>query len=211
MTNDLLDEWQPYLTARKSGIKKHWKALLNERVASIDQLSTDERASYLDRLCSAVFDDQQAIPIEHPVIWCHILTRWQERLTQNPEHEQTLLWLVKAMGFNGTYKILQVDPDDILKGILQRNPSQNEAQRMLLKSHLDSLDFALHELPHGLLIRVDICRQLVAECEQLIQANPDLAECKTRFNLDLNDYRSTLNEWLNSEQYKEDDNGSGNL
>lgn len=204
-------EWEPYLQARKSGIKSRWKVLLDERLAQIDQLGADELELYLDRICHGVLDEKIDIPLQHPRIWRRILSLWQERLAQNPEHEQTLLWLVKAMGFNGTYKILQVDPDDILKGILQRNPSQNEAQRMLLKSHLDSLDFALHELPHGLLIRADICRQLVAECEQLIQANPDLAECKTRFNLDLNDYRSTLNEWLNSEQYKEDDNGSGNL
>ncbi len=204
-------EWEPYLQARKSGIKSRWKVLLDERLAQIDQLGADELELYLDRICHGVLDEKIDIPLQHPRIWRRILSLWQDRLAVQPEHEQTLLWLVKAISFDGAYLILKTDPDDILKGILQRNPEQKEAQQLLFLSHLDSLDFALHELPHGLLIRADICVQLVDECEALIKTNPDLMECKTRFNLDLTYYRSTLNEWLNSEQYKEENSGSGNL
>lgn len=191
-----LIQWNDYLTARKSGIKKQWKALLDEKICLLEAMQGEQLKAAVHDMCVAYFDKNcTAIPIAHPRILKIILAQWREEIALN--NEQYLLWAYKGMGINGVYDIVQLKkPAQLLHRILVLNPNNQEAKKLLLLDYLNSLDFALHELPHGLVLNESVCIDLIEKAQQLIDENPELAEGKTRFGANFKYYKKLYFDWI---------------
>ncbi|EHU9474522.1 hypothetical protein KZY47_004498, partial [Vibrio vulnificus] len=150
----MLIAWEDYLIARKSGVKKFWKPLLDKNITQFESLSGESLKLEIHKLCTEYFDRKcNEIPIQHPKILEKVLSQWSMEISLN--NDVYLLWAYKAQGFNGVCKILDEQiirkPELLLEKVLVLNPGNLEAKKLLLLHHLDALDFALHELPHGLL------------------------------------------------------------
>ncbi len=195
----MISDWQDYITARKTGLKKRWKALLAERGSYIDSLNDNEKVEYLNNLCHCYFDlDETEIPIQHPEIWNKILELWREQQIWN--NSNLLFWLAKSLtstkgNFRGAYLLLSKDPDDILRRIIELNPNHTKAKKLLVEQNINVLDFAMHSIDSGMLIEKWAGDEAIAECEALIKSEPSLKSCKSRFGGDFEYYKSRFLAW----------------
>ena len=188
-------QWGNYLIARKSGIKKQWKALLEKNICLLESMQGEQLKEAVYHICVAYFDKCAAIPILHPRILKIILIQWREEIALN--NEQYLLWAYKAIGNNEVYKIVQVKkPVQLLEKILVLNPNNYEAKTLLLLNYMNSLDFALHELPHGLVLNESVCIDLIEKAQRLIDEDPELAAGKTRFGANFEYYKKLYFDWI---------------
>ncbi|BDU35745.1 hypothetical protein [Vibrio nigripulchritudo] len=191
--------WEDYLVARKNGVKKFWKPLLDKNIAQFESLSGELLKLEIHELCTEYFDRRcSEIPIQHPKILEKVLSQWSREISLN--NEVYLLWAYKAQGFNGVCKILDAEithkPQLLLEKVLVLNPNNLEAKKLLLLHHLDTLDFALHELPHGLVLSESACNNSIECCEKLLDNNPEMAGTKTRFGLGFHYYKTIYFSWL---------------
>jgi hypothetical protein len=195
----VVEEWQPYLDARRSGEKKRWKPLLEERVAALNERSELERDRCIESLLHAYFGEGETdLPIQHPPIWQHALR--QLSIGVRSERPNYLLWAFKAKQFQGVWDLLPEDakkkPESLLKQIVEIDPSIKEARELLFLHYLDTLDYAQHELPSRLLVDAEICSGLVEECDAMLREFPELEKMKTRFGRKFGDYQRVHNGWL---------------
>lgn len=190
-----MDDWEEYLAARNSGIKKIWTLKLNERVRHITSLNEEALERYVEALFTTYFDrGQHTIPIQHPVIWNKVLPVLSRKVKEgSPKYR---LWAYKAYGFAGVFKLMGNDPKQILRNILEEDNGNSEACQLLMEDILNSLDYAMHELPDVLLVKEDVCLAMIAECRGLIANNAQLDLCKSRFGLDLGYYQHVLHAWI---------------
>lgn len=195
----MTSDWQDYIITRKTGIKRRWKALLEERINYIASLSKDERVKYLNNLCHDYFDlDKTDIPIQHPYIWDQILEIWREK--QIWDDSTSLFWLAKALtstkgNFQNAYLLLNKHPVDILKRIISLEPDHFNAKKILFECHLYTLDFAMHSIDSGMLINKNVGDRIIAECEELIKSEPNLKSCKSTFGGDFEYYKNRFLAW----------------
>ncbi|ODC03841.1 hypothetical protein BFW38_10085 [Terasakiispira papahanaumokuakeensis] len=189
-------QWDDYLVARQSGVKKLWKPLLENKISYLESLQGEQLKLEIHNLCVEYFDHGcTTIPIQHPKILSKVLNLWADEIAL--ENEQYLLWAYKAIGFKGIEDIIGLEkPEHLLDTILQSNPDHDEAKALMFLSQIDALDFALHELPHGLLLNESVCLAAIARCESLIAEKPELADCKTRFGGDFNHYKRLYFSWI---------------
>ena len=202
----MTSDWQDYIKARKNGIKKQWKALLADRVSYIDSLDADKQAEYLNDLCHHYFDlGATEIPIQHPDIWNKILEAW--KVANIWENSIYLFWLAKALtsttgSFKGAYLLLNKDPIDILSRVMELDPNNFEAKKILFEQHLHTLDFGMQSIDTGMVIEKYVGDEAITECEKLIKVEPNLKHCKSRFGGDFEYYKSRFLAWY--EYSKED-------
>jgi hypothetical protein len=202
----VISEWDDYISARESGIKIKWKPLLAERVKHISSLDEEEKNEYLNNLCHYYFDlDKTEIPIQHPAIWDAILEIWKVNLSWNDD--KLLLWLVKALSssngsFKGAYLLLNKDSRDILRRIIELNPAQKEAKKLLLNEHLHTLDFAMHSIDTGMVLERAVGEEAIAECALILSDEPSLKNCKSEFGGNFEYYKNRFLAWY--EYSKED-------
>lgn len=195
----MISDWQDYIQARKNGFKKQWKTLLAERVSYIDSLDVDEQVEYLNSLCHSYFDlDETGIPIQHPDIWNKILKIWREANIW--ESSIYLFWLAKALtstngSFKGAYLLLNKDPNDILRRIIALDSNHVEAKKILFEQHLHTLDFGMHSIDSGMVIEKHVGDEAIEECEKLIEIDPNLRDCKSRFGGDFDYHKSRFIAW----------------
>lgn len=190
----MLSEWEDYIVARKSGIKKHWKPLLEEQLINFTSLDGEELQKYIEDLCIEYFDnDCHEIPIQHPKIWTVVLNQWSTKLESNDT--QYLMWAYKAISFDGVYSLMELDPKEILIRILEVEPENNEVKALLFQEHLNTLDFALHELPTGLVVDRRVCEDIIVSCERMVKDMPELKFLTSRFNCDYETYKNTFFSW----------------
>ena len=188
-------EWAEYISARDKGIKPLWKPLLDERIRHISSLKGKDEEEYIEELCVEYFDNEMyKIPIQHPEIWKRVLDLWSRNVDDNDE--RYLLRILKAISYDGVYKILMLDPVEILERVLTINPYNQAAEKLLYKEYLDQLDFALHELPSGLLAEEEQCSKVIERCESMVRINPELVESTSRFNVGLEHYKKVFYGWL---------------
>lgn len=195
----MLIAWEDYLIARKTGVKKFWKPLLDKNITQFDSLTGELLKLEIHELCTEYFDHRcSEIPIQHPKILGKVLSQWEKEISLN--NEVYLLWVYKAQGFNGICKILSEEfirkPQLLLEKVLVLNPDNLEAIKLLLLHHLDALDFALHELPHGLVLSESACIRSIECCEKLLANNPEMADTKTRFGLGFHYYKTMYFSWV---------------
>lgn len=188
-------QWDDYLVARKSGVKKRWKPLLENKILYFETLQGERLKLAIHDMCVKYFDHGCIeIPIQHPRIFTKILDQWADEIALN--NEQYLLWVYKAIGFKGVFDIIQLEqPEHLLDKILKLNPDHDEAKKLVFMNQIDALDFALHELPHGLVINESACLDAIERCECLIAEKPELADCKTRFGGDFKYYKTLYCSW----------------
>jgi hypothetical protein len=192
-------EWNEYLIARKSGVKKLWKPLLEERVCHFESLSGDDLKEYIYDICVEYFDNGcDDIPLQHPKIWEKVLVQWSDEILSN--NEKYMLWAFKATCFKDVYKLVGLEPSQLLERILKSNSGHYQAKQLLVLHHVDTLDFALHELPTGLVVEESVCLNAINRCESLIAETPELVACKNRFGCDFNYYKKMYFSWG---EYKE--------
>lgn len=196
-TQSLHKKWSKFLSARKTGVKRAWKPLLEERINEIESLNEHELRNYIESLCTAYFDEGLKIPIQHPQIWEKILENWKENL-KSPDVKH-LLWAYKAHFHRDVYQLLGMEDYEILDKVIEISPGHKEAERLIFKNRLDMLDYAIHELPRGLLIDESICLSAIERCENMARMNPELLTCRSRFNIDLAYYKKVLFSWLEYE------------
>ena len=194
------NEWSQYLISRKSGVKKQWKPIFEENLRKLDSLSGEELDSYLYALCEAYFDFELNIPIENPKIWSKILKQWQSKV--NEPDVKLLMWVNRAFSFNGVYKLFQMEPIEVLEKIIEIDPNNNEAERLIFLDRLDLLDFAMHHLPSSLVIDESVCYKAIERCDNMLKKAPNLSSCKTRFGGDFYYYKKMFLGWL---KYKSQD------
>lgn len=204
----IVEEWRPYLEARGTGIKQRWKPLLEQRIAALHAINSDEMPSYIDGLFRAYFDDGHAdIPLQHPAIWRLGLDRLTEGInSESPEH---LIWAFKARSFQGVWEILpeqarSENPRTLLQRVLELVPHHQTARELLFLDYLDALDFAQHELPDYLCVDEDVCTSMIQACEALLTESPALANVKTRFGGGFEHYRAIHEGWLRYQDSKPD-------
>lgn len=195
----MLIAWEDYLIARKSGVKKFWKPLLDKNITQFESLSGESLKLEIHKLCTEYFDRKcNEIPIQHTKILEKVLSQWSMEISLN--NDVYLLWAYKAQGFNGVYKILDEQiirkPELLLEKVLVLNSGNLEAKKLLLLHHLDALDFALHELPHGLLLSESACIHSIECCGKLLANNPEIAGTKTRFGLGFHYYKTMYFSWV---------------
>jgi len=191
----VLTYWNEYIHARKKGIKSIWKPLLEENLNKIESLPKSERNEFLLNFCVEHFDNNNLdLPIQHPKIWKEVLELWKVELTKN--EERTLFWIYKSISYKDVYKTFKLNPEEILKKILASDSKNIEALTLLFKEKIETLDFATHELPTGLVIDEKVCLSIISECEEMINTTPKLVECKSRFNLDFYNYRHLFYSWI---------------
>lgn len=190
---DIKREWSDYLSAKKAHIKKLYKSKLDARIEHIESLQPQELEVYLERLCEAYFDDHLDIPITHPTIWSKVLQRWQQN--RSSLDTKNLIWIYRSSTYPHVYNLLELEPHQILEKILILDPDHAEAQRLLFLEKLDTLDFALHELPRGLVLTKETCLESIEYCEKKIMENPDLRHIHTRFDLDFEYYKHLFYDW----------------
>lgn len=198
----VIAEWDDYILARESGIKRQWKPLLAERVNHIISLEGEAKNEYLNKLCHYYFDlGITQIPIQHPQIWNAILGVWKGNLSWDDDN--LLLWIVKAQSFNGTYFLFKKDSSEILRRIIQLNPACIEAKKLLFYDNLHGLDFAMHSIESsGMLIERSAGEKAIVECETLLASEPSLKNCKTMFGGKFDDYKKIFLAWY---EYLEND------
>ena len=187
-------EWNEYFIARKSGVKKLWKPLLEERVRHFESLNGEDLKEYIYELCVGYFDNgQQQLPLQHPKIWEKVLIQWSSEIELN--NEKYMIWAFKATCFKDVYKIVGLEPSLLLERILQSNSENYEAKQLLMLHHIDTLDFALHELPRGLVVEEKTCIDAIKRCDTLISDTPELAACKNRCGGDFEHYKKMYFAW----------------
>lgn len=196
--SEVLEEWQAYLDARRSGVKQRWKPLLDERVAGFESLDPAARAVYIDALCAAHFDQGVAeLPIRHPAIWPQVLTRLSQGL--HNDSARHLLWLYQAHTYEGVFDLLPDDarrqPNKLLERVLEQSPDDSAAQRLLFVGCLNLLDFSQHELPAGLRIDESVSRDIIARCEALLARSPSLMELRSDYGRSCRHYRDVFHAW----------------
>lgn len=193
-------QWNEYLLARKSGIKKQWKPLLEKNICHFESMQGEQLKVEIHEMCVEYFDKGCiAIPIQHPRLFDKVLVQWANEIAL--DNEQYLLWAYKAIGFKDVYQIIQPkEPEQLLERVLELNPDNYEAKRLLFLNHIDALDFALHELPNGLVLDESVCIDLIQRCKSSIDESPELADVKTRFGSKFEDYKNLYFSWI---EYKE--------
>jgi len=195
--NDIKYEWADYLVSRKTNVKRLWKPKLNELINKIEALKNKELEKYLNLLCEAYFDYNLEIPIAHPTIWSRVLRQWENNISCLDV--KNLMWIYKAYNYNNVYELFNVEPYQILEKVLELESSNEKAEELLFLGKLDTLDFALHELPTGLVMDKEVCIKCIDYCELKIQKNKKLSNIKTRFNLDFVYYKNLFFYW---QEYK---------
>ncbi len=171
-----------------------WKPLLEERIRCIESLNEDDLNTYIYNICVAYFDEGcDDIPIQHPKIWGKVLAQWSDEISSN--NEKYMLWAFKATCFKDVYKLVGLDPSQLLERVIESNSAHYEAKQLLVLHHIDTLDFALHELPTGLVVEEKACLFAINRCESLIAENPELVTCKNRFGGDFNHYKNLYFAW----------------
>lgn len=202
----ILIQWDDYLSARKSGIKRQWKPLLEKNIRAFESMQGKTLKIEIHEMCVAYFDkDCIGIPIQHPRIFEKVLAQLIDEI--NLDNEKYLLWAYKAIGLKDVYKTIQIEkPEQLLERAIELNPNNYEAKNLLMLEYIDSLDFALHELPHGLRLGESICINLIQHCEKLIDKNPELSDVKTRFGGNFEHYKSLYFSWIEyqEKEIKED-------
>ena len=193
--NDIQEEWNDYFIYRKSHIKKLWKAELNERIKRVESLEGEKLEKYLNLLCEAYFDYEMEIPIYHPAIWSKIIKRWEKDILHSDVKQ--LIWMYKA----NISTSFHLESFQILEKILELDPNHKEANELLFLDKLDTLDFALHELPRGLLVDKKICIEYINYCESKIKEDVNFSKIRTRFNLDFYYYKNLFFYW---EEYQKE-------
>jgi len=195
----VLSEWASYIEARKAGIKPRWKSLLDERFKYLESLDNISKKKYIHDICCEYFNNGHTdIPIQNPRIWNHVIAEWKSKLPN--KSVQHLIWAFKAISFKGVYTILNIDSKEILGLILSIEPDNEEARKLFFQVNLNSLDFAMHELPCALVIDEDVCFSIIRECDAMLELTPSLSACITRFNGDYTHYRSKFLSWIEYEK-----------
>ena len=195
--NDIKYEWTDYFVTRKTNVKKLWKPKLDELISRIEDLKGKELENYLNLLCEAYFDYTLEIPILHPTIWSKILIQWENNISTLDV--KNLIWIYKASTYKDVYKIFNFEPDQILENALELEPHNKEVKELLYLYKLDTLYFALHELPTGLVIDKEVCIRDIKECELMIKENKEFSNLRTRFDLDFEYYKNLFYAW---QEYK---------
>lgn len=159
-----------------------------------------------------------ALPLAHPGLLPKLQAFWLARF----DEPRVKLWLYCAYGLQDTYikmrpllgaaeGIDNPSPEILLQQILADSGVadflRQQAALHLARSLLDSLDFALHEVPYCLCIRADICWQMLDELDELATILPVVP--LSRFNLSGEAYRRALTLWCNYCDYTEEQGARG--
>ena len=199
-------KWNEYLVARKSGVKKFWKPLLEKNICHFESLQGERLKVEIHEMCIEYFDNGcTKIPIQHPRILAKVLDQWADEIASN--NEKYLLWVYKAIDFKDVHKIVQLEnPKQLLEKVLGLNPDNYEAKKLLLLNRINALDFALHELPNGLVLNESVCINAIEMCEKILAENPELGGYKTRFGGNFDYYKNLYFSWIeyNETGFEED-------
>lgn len=171
-----------------------WKPLLEKNLRCFQTLESEALKEAIHDVCVEYFDEgRHEIPIQHPTIWEKVLVQWAQELSLN--NEQYMLWAYKASNYKGVHKLVGADTSYLLDEILKFNPEHFEVKKLLLLHHVDLLDFALHELPIGVLLDDSVCMESIKCCESLIAGTPELADSQNRFGSRFNQYKELYLAW----------------
>lgn len=191
--DDIRSEWSDYLTYKKNNIKKLWKTELNEQIDKIESLRDEELGEYLDLLCELYFEHNVKIPILHPKIWSKIIKQYKDNISNL--NIQKLFWIYEVYTYPDVCKLFDLGSHQILKRILELDPTNKRAKELLFLEKLNTLDYALHELPRGLVVDKKVCIECIDYCEQKIQKDKSFSKIKTRFGLDFKYYKDMFLYW----------------
>lgn len=190
---ELKELWIPYFRAKEVGLKKVMKFELLERVAEIEKMDLNDREQYLDSLIRLNFDQGFNVPIQDPRIWKFILGLFRKKKEDlDPDYS---VFLCNFSGAKGVYEIIGMEPHELLERTLKIKGKNENVAKALVLNYIDTLDFALHELPHALIIDREVCVGIIKRLTVLLLEYPKLKTVKNRFKGDADLYIKLFEKW----------------
>lgn len=164
--------WEAYLAAERRGSRAEKLAALEQFVAELRNSPRKQWAAWAQSLVARIVDGGEEIPVRLP-LFEHVLfpalmegrrcgeadcTRWLSHfhslllhrpdcLAQLPEDERS--------------------PAGMLRAVLRQDPSNRRARESLIQHIADRFNYALHEVPTGVLYGTDGATE--AECGLLLE------------------------------------------
>lgn len=190
---ELKELWTPYFRAKEVGLKKVMKFELLERVAEIDKMALNDREQCLDSLIRLNFDEGFNFPLQDPRIWKFVLELFRKKKEElDPDYS---VFLCNYYGAKGVYEIIGMEPSELLELTLKIKGKNENVAKALVLDYIDTLDFALHELPHALIIDREVCVGLIKRLTALLLEYPKLKTVKNRFKGDAELYIQLFEKW----------------
>ena len=162
--------WQHYLAAEASGYRKHILAALAEFVQALQEGSEEQRHNFAETVCRQIADAGQKLPLREPlfagIIGPYLVSAYEKR------EENAGRWLayfdLHFWNMPPSQKLIDLtyshSPIALLTEAFRQDPNNLHTQDLLIKKLSDQLNYAVHEVPAGVLYGFD--GATVAECQE---------------------------------------------
>ncbi|MFI0847030.1 hypothetical protein [Mesorhizobium sp. IMUNJ 23232] len=181
--------WALYVGAEKSGSRAEKLSTLDALSAELIAVSPEARRQFVESWCMAFLDGDAMSPLAvgngewmRLPLFRSVFRPVLEsgRLEKRAGYAR---WSAQLHGLfsrpEGAYRLYEPSAKALLQEALQVDPGDVRARALLIESMLSEMDYFCHELPSGLLVKVEILSERISEVEALLSGTIWAARSRT--------------------------------